>query len=96
LFLPQPGKNYQLQYGSDKAEPPRYDTAPIQELLRRGYQSTAADLGPENSTGPIKDKLDFVKFMNSKLFLGVAIGLMVVVLGWSLYRVGKRVGDLPK
>ena len=47
LFLPQPGKSYQLHYGSDKVDPPRYDTAPIQELLRRGYQSTAAALGPE-------------------------------------------------
>jgi len=96
LFLPQPGKNYQLQYGSDKAEPPRYDTAPIQELLRRGYQSTAASLSPETANAPIEDKFDFVKLMNSKLFLGMTIGLMVVVLGWSLYRVGKRVGDLPK
>ncbi|MDP2392918.1 MAG: hypothetical protein Q8N35_12740 [Methylococcaceae bacterium] len=96
LFLPQPGKNYQLQYGSDKAEPPHYDTAPIQELLRRGYQSMAANLSPESATTPIEDKFDFVRLLNSKLFLGLAIGLMVVVLGWSLYRAGKRVGDLPK
>lgn len=96
LFLPQPGKNYHLQYGSDKAEPPRYDTAPIQELLRRGYQSIAANLSPETAMAPIEDKFDFVKLLNSKLFLGLAIGLMVVVLGWSLYRTGKRVGDWPK
>lgn len=96
LFLPQAGQDYQLRYGSDQAEPPRYDTAPIQELLQRGYHSTAAGLGPETAAAPAEDKPDFGKLLNSKWFLGVAIGLMVLVLGWSLYRVGKRVGDLPK
>lgn len=95
LFLPQPGKSYQLHYGSDKAEPPHYDTAPIQELLRRGYQSTAAALGPE-ATLSVEDMLDFSNWLNSKLFLGVAIGLMVLVLAWSLYRVSKRLGELPE
>jgi hypothetical protein len=95
LFLPQPGKSYQLHYGSDKAEPPRYDTAPIQELLRRGYQSTAAALGPEAALS-VEDMLDFSNWLNSKLFLGVAIGLMVLVLAWSLYRVSKRLGELPE
>lgn len=95
LFLPQAGQNYQLRYGSDKAEAPYYDTAPIRELLRRGYQSTAAGLGPETAAAPAEDKLDFGELLNSKWFLGLAIGLMVIVLGWSLYRVGKRVGNLP-
>ncbi len=95
LFLPQAGKSYQLHYGSDKADPPRYDTAPIQELLRRGYQSTAAALGPE-ATLSVEDMLDFSNWLNSRLFLGVAIGLMVLVLAWSLYRVGKRLGELPE
>jgi hypothetical protein len=97
LFLPQPGKNYQLRYGAEKAKSPNYDTQPIQELLRRGYQSAPATLGPETVIAPMEEqKLDFAKLLNSKLFLGIAIGLMVLVLGWSLYRVGKRVGDLPK
>ena len=85
-----------MRYGSDQAEPPRYDTAPIRELLRRGYQSTAAGLGPETAAASAEDKLDFGTLLNSKWFLGVAIGLMVLVLGWSLYRVGKQVGDLPR
>jgi len=96
LFLPQPGNSYQLQYGVKKAEPPRYDTAPIQELLRRGYQSTAAGLAPETATSPIEDEFDLVKLLNSKLFLSVVIGLMVAVLGWSLYGAGKKVEKLPK
>lgn len=96
LFLPQPGQSYQLRYGADKADMPRYDTAPIRELLRRGYQSTDAGLGPETAATAAEHGLDLGRLLNGRWFLGLAIGLMVVVLGWSLYRVGKRVGDLPK
>jgi hypothetical protein len=96
LFLPRAGQNYQLRYGSDRAEAPRYDIAPIRELLRRGYQSTSVEVGPETVVATVEHKPDFGELLNSKWFLGGAIGLMVLVLGWSLYRVGKRVGDLPE
>ncbi len=89
LFLPQSGLSYQLRYGSDQAESPRYDIATIRELLRRGYQYTVAGLGPEASLTTIDDGFDFAKLLNSKLFLGLAIGLMVLALGWSLYKVSK-------
>lgn len=95
LFLPQAGVSYRLQYGTDHVEAPRYDVAPIQELLRRGYQSTLAGLGPETALAPEEEKFDFAKLLNSHLFLGLAIGLMVLVLAWSLFKVGKRLGDMP-
>lgn len=94
LFLPQAGLSYQLLYGTDQAEPPRYDTAPIQELLRRGYQSSAGELGPETGITPVEETWNFGKLLNSRLFLGSAIVLMVIVLGWSLYKVGKRIENL--
>lgn len=93
LFLPQAGLSYRLQYGSTQAEPPRYDTAPIQELLRRGYQSSTADLGPETAAAAAEAKFDVGELLNSRWFLGLAIGLMVIVLSWSLFRVSKRLGD---
>lgn len=89
VFLPQIGQSYQLLYGAENAEIPSYDTAPIQELLHRGYQSMSASLGPviENDQQP--DGIDFYSVLNSKLFLGLVIGLMVLVLGWSLFKVAK-------
>ena len=96
VFLPQPGKQYHLQYGADKTVPPVYDTASIQELLARGYTIAIAGLGPETAAVQIENKLDIGKWLDSKWFLGIAVVLMVVVLVWSLYRVGKRVGDLPE
>ena len=96
LFLPQAGNHYRLQYGTDKAATPRYDTAAIQELLRLGYAGTAASLGPETAVAPLADKPDIGKLLDSRLLLGSVITLMVFVLAWSLYRLGKRVGELPK
>jgi len=96
LFLPQAGNHYRLQYGVDKAAAPHYDTAAIRELLRLGYAGTAAVLGPEVAIEALADKPDIGKLLDSRLLLGIAITLMVVVLAWSLYRLGKRVGELPK
>ena len=91
LFLPQSGQTYRLRYGAEKAAIPHYDTAPIQELLRRGYQSLPAGLGPEITGAPSEKGFDLAKLLNSDGFLGLIMTVMVLVLGWSLYRVGKRV-----
>jgi hypothetical protein len=94
LFLPQTGLSYQLKYGAETAEPPRYDTSPIQELLRRGYQSNSAGLGPETEVSAAGKHFNFGQLLNSRWFLGIAIVLMVIALAWSLFRVGKRVANL--
>ncbi|MGZ8906640.1 MAG: DUF3999 family protein [Methylobacter sp.] len=96
LFLPQAGNHYRLQYGVDKAAAPHYDTAAIRELLRLGYAGTAAALGPEVPAALVADKPDIGLLLDSRLLLGIVITLMVLVLTWSLYRLGKRVGELPK
>lgn len=94
LFLPQPGLRYQLKYGAEITEPPDYDTAPIRELLRRGYPSLAVELGPETEATIGEQHFNVAKLLNSSWFLGGVITLMVVVLAWSLFRVGKRVANL--
>lgn len=93
LFLPQPGASYRLQYGWEKAVLPRYDTAPIQQLLKHGYQTRNASLGPVIAVTAVDAGFDFGALLNSKPFLGAVIALMVMVLAWSLFRVGKRVSD---
>jgi hypothetical protein len=96
VFLPQADKTYRLYYGAEQFALPVYDTAAILELLGKGYASASADLGPETAIAQGDAKLDVGKFLHSNLLLGVMISLMVVVLVWSLYRVGKRVGKLPE
>ncbi|MDX8128410.1 hypothetical protein QLH52_14045 [Methylomonas sp. OY6] len=94
LFLPQTGLGYQIKYGAEAAEAPHYDTAPIQELLRRGYPSNRAGLGPETEATIGEQHFNVAKLLNSSWFLGLVITLMVVVLAWSLFRVSKRVANL--
>jgi hypothetical protein len=95
LFLPLQGKTYSLRYGMEKAELPRYDTAPIQELLRRGYRSVSVSLGSEAAV-PVVETWDFARLLNSKPFLGAVVALMVAVLAWSLVRAGRRIEQFPK
>jgi len=91
LFLPQSHRIYQLRYGASKVDMPQYDTAPIQELLRKGYQPVPARLDSEVKSIEVEEAFDFLQFLNSNTFLGLVIFVMVLVLGWSLYRVSKRI-----
>ncbi len=93
LFLAQPGRQYRLLYGDKKAEMSYYDTAPLQELLRRGFQTAPAVLGPVTVVSEASGGIDLAELLNSDLFLGLVMGGMVLVLAWSLYRVYKRVAE---
>ncbi|MDD5275165.1 MAG: DUF3999 family protein [Methylovulum sp.] len=103
LFLPQAGKEYRLHYGVANASAPHYDTAAILELLRLGYVGTAATLGPEIVVTPVADKqnigllLDNPKLLKRIITLtlrGAIVLTLFSVLAWSLYRIGKRVGEM--
>ncbi|MBL1265017.1 DUF3999 family protein [Candidatus Methylomicrobium oryzae] len=96
LFLPSPNTRYHLRYGARNAKPPRYETGPIQEVLCRGYARTPAALGPETAAPAEPESLDWVGILNSKLFLMLAAVIAVLVLVWSLVRVGRRVEELPR
>lgn len=96
LFLPLKGKTYSLRYGSEKVKLPSYETGPIRELLHRGYKSTSTILGAEPAEKPVQESFDFAGLLNSKVFLGFVVTLMVVALGWSLIRAGKRIDQFPK
>lgn len=95
LFLPQPGKQYHLVYGAENMTQPDYEIEPIRELLRHGYQPTPATLGAVVVTEKKGEGLDFIRLLNSKWFLAVVIGIMVLALGWSLFRIAKRVKNMP-
>ncbi|WP_054774265.1 DUF3999 family protein [Methylogaea oryzae] len=96
LFLAAPGKSYRLHYGAEKAEQPRYDTAPITEPLRAGYQPVAARLGPEQAANPQPPAMDFAGLLNSRYFLGAVIALTVAILAWALVGAGRRIGQMPE
>jgi len=94
VFLAAPGKTYRLHYGADELEAPRYDTARVLDTLRTGYQPVEARLGGEIAAAAVSEApFDFARLLNSKLFLGAVVVLMVIVLTRALFAAGKRIED---
>jgi len=96
VYLAVPDRRYKIVYGSSDAEPAAYDTAALQELLREKFQAAQADLGaqaPWKGRGPAEFK--WTKLANNPFLLGGMIAVLVVVLGWGLYRAVHRMDKLP-
>lgn len=98
VYLAIPGERYHLIYGSLDAEAANYDTAAIQELLRSGFQPTRAELGSEGpSPGAGQPaRIRPSELINNPLLLGTVILLLMVVLGWGLYRAMQRIDKLTE
>jgi hypothetical protein len=98
VWLAQPGKAYQLFYGSETAATPHYETAIVLAALRReDFQPLSSNLGSEaKNTGYGGDpSLTVRRLLNNWYFLGAVIGLMVLALTWSLFRAGRHLAQLP-
>lgn len=97
VFLAAPDKTYTVHYSAESAEKPRYDITPIREPLQAGYPAELAQPGPEQAAPTAAvSAFDISKLLNSRLFLGVAIALMVAVLAWALIGAGRQIAQLPK
>ncbi len=98
IFLAQPAKTYRVLYGSESVPAPKYEAATVLATLRKDNAPVLAGLGKQ------KDNTEFGgepaskarSIFNNWIFLGGAIGLMVIVLAWTLFRAGKRLENLPK
>lgn len=96
VYLARPDRHDQLVYGSTDAEPAIYDTAAFQELLRERFRPEQADLGPQTPRlAGGAPAFKWSKFINNPLLLGGVITLLVIGLGWGLYRAMKRMDNLP-
>jgi hypothetical protein len=96
VFLRSEGRTYRLEYGSDTAESPTYETAAVLASLRRGYHPVTAKLGPQIAHPAYRGDGGLRAFLNSPVFLTLAIASMVVVLAWALFRAGMRIKKLPE
>jgi hypothetical protein len=96
VFLRSDGRTYQLEYGSDTAELPAYDTAAVLGSLKRGYHPVSVQLGPQVANPAYHGDRSLQAFFNSPLFLVLAIVAMVLVLAWALFRAGKSIKKLPQ
>ena len=93
VFLAQKSRVYRVFYGSELAPAPKYETAVVLGALRReDFQPVMATLGAETKNagyGP-EAGASLRRLLNNWLFLGTVICLMVIALGWSLFRAGQH------
>jgi hypothetical protein len=96
-FLAAPAEKYRLAYGADRAAAPRYDTAAIESLLKEGYAPSAVLLGPpsESTAAAQRPPFEWSRLLNDSRLLIAVIAVLVVVLGFALYRAGRTLDKLP-
>jgi Protein of unknown function (DUF3999) len=97
VFLAQPAKTYRLFYGSETAAEPKYEAVTVLTTLRQDNTPVMAKLGvqADNAQFGGEPSQTVRGLLNNWIFLGTALGLMVVVLGWCLFRAGRRLDSLP-
>ena len=89
---------YRLFYGSETTKLPSYETEPLKEMMNQGFPVTKSNAGTQIENPEYGDDvapMTLLKFLNNKVFLGGAIVLMVIVLGWVLVRAGGRINEIP-
>ena len=89
MFLATANENYCTSYGSAEAEQPSYDAATVLLPLRQGHEAVAAKLGvevanPEATT--LVRPVTLRNLLNDIRFLGPAIAILVLAIGWALVR----------
>ena len=96
-FLASKDRKYQVYYGSETAKAPRYDTATVFASMREGYQPVDVQLADQVANPAFDRDADFAfgRFLENKLVFGGVIAVMVVVLGWILFRAGRKVSETP-
>ncbi len=96
VFLRAEGRTYRVEYGSDRAEKPRYDAAMVLASLNRGFRPVTAKLGPEIANPGYRSERGLREILAGPWFLVLAIIIMVAVLAWALFRAGRRIEKLPE
>ncbi len=96
VFLGTEGRTYHVEYGSDTAKPPNYDTAAVLGSLKKGFQPVTLKLGPQFANPGYKAARGPGNLLNNKVFLALAIVVMVLVLAWALFRAGQRIKAMPQ
>ena len=98
VFLADKSNTYRLGYGSEEVGRPEYDAAVVLAPLRQGRTPSEGRLGPEIGNPAVGQSTAFAlrDLLNNGPFLGALVVLLVVVLGWALFRAARRINEIPK
>jgi len=97
VFLVNPKQAYRLAYGNSSIEAPNYDTAALAASLAEGYMPIEATLGDEleSQDAPELGEPLFTRLINDPRVLIPVIAVLVLLLGWGLYRATRQLDNLP-
>jgi hypothetical protein len=98
MFLAGANQTYRLYYGSDEAEPPKYDAVAVLAPLRlQGDRPSEGLLGVQSANAAVESPpLNARKLLGNPIFMGGVIAGLVVVFGWALFRAMRRINEIPK
>ncbi len=99
VFVGPSGKSVRLVYGADSAQAPELDTATLTTALAKGITPVAATLGiqTENTASAAASKsLNAKNVLNNPLIVGSVIGVLVIVLGWGLFKASRKIDQMPR
>ena len=97
VFLAAPDRKYRVAYENRSLGAPSYDTAALAASLSEGFEPVAATLGDEVRAKPVPDPglSRLAQLVNDGRVLTATIAVLVVILGWGLYRATQRLDKLP-
>jgi hypothetical protein len=79
-------------------ESPHYEAAAVFATLRKDNVPVLAKLGDQRKNTEFggEPSRGVGGLLDSRVFLGTAIGVMVLVLGWCLFRAGRRLEKMEQ
>lgn len=94
VLLAGPKDTVELLYGSTQAAAASYDTAAIAASLAEGFRPAAARLGEAREDIRAPQSEAPLAWNDPKLLVGIIVAL-TILLGWGLYRAGRRIDLTP-
>lgn len=95
VLLAGPKDNVELLYGSGEAPAANYDTAAIAASLAERFRPLAATLGEAQEDTRAPEPAAWRAWNDPRLLVGAIVAL-TILLGWGLYRAGRRIDLTPQ
>ncbi|MDD5676496.1 MAG: hypothetical protein PHW60_00715 [Kiritimatiellae bacterium] len=91
-WLTRPDLGMRVYYGSEAAGAPSYDTATVLASLGKGVQGVEGKLLPQQANPVFRSStLGSRRILESKGLFIAAVCLVVALLGWGLFRAGRKI-----
>jgi hypothetical protein len=96
-WLARPEAGIRLYYGSEAAGAPAYDAAAVLAVLGKGIQGVEGNLLAQQVNPAFKSSaLGHRGLLESKAVFLAVVCLVVALLGWGLYRAGRRMETMKE